>query len=245
MHKMLGFLGIIGLLLLLGGGTHVTAQPAPATKVLPKGKMTLAWHVGIATRWLDPQEHDGGATPDNFLMALHDALIKNSGTTLYDHPALAERYEFAQDAKSATFWLRQGIKFHNGEPVTPEDVKFSFENYRGALASAFKTKTESVDVLDKRTVRFRFKEPFLDFLLLLGSGNVTGAGWVVPAKYYSQVGPDGFKRKPIGAGPYKLTSIEAGVKLQFEAFEHYYKPVRIKTLTMVSVPEAATRLGNL
>jgi peptide/nickel transport system substrate-binding protein len=205
----------------------------------PNVAMTLAWHTAMAPRWLDPQEHDGTATPDNFLTALHDALIKNSGTALYDHPSLAERYEFAKDGKSATFRLREGIKFHNGEPVTPEDVKFSYENYRGALASVFKAKTEAIDIVDKRTVRFRFKEPFLDFLLLLASGNVTGAGWIVPAKYYQQVGPDGFKRKPIGAGPYKLASIEAGVKLQFEAFEHYYKPVQIKTLTMVSVPEAA------
>ena len=62
---------------------------------------------------------------------------------------------------------------------------------------------------------------------------------MVPAKYYQQVGPDGFKRRPIGAGPYKLTSHEAGVKLVFEAFDQYYKPVHIKTLTMVAVPEAA------
>src|SRR5438093_12464664 len=171
-----------------------------------KGKITLAWHAGFASRWLDTQEHDGTATPDNFFTALHDALIKNQGTALYDHPALAERFTVAADAKSATFTLRKGIKFHNGEPVTPEDVKFSYESYRGALASAFKAKTEAVEIVDRRTVRFRFKEPFLDFLLLLGSGNVTGAGWVVPAKYYQQVGPDGFKRKPIGAGPYKLAS---------------------------------------
>jgi peptide/nickel transport system substrate-binding protein len=207
--------------------------------------MTLAWHTAMAPRWLDPQDHDGAATPDNFLMALHDALIKNFGTELYDHLSLAERYEFATDGKSATFWLRDGIQFHNGEPVTPEDVKFSYENYRGALASAFKAKTEAVDIVDRRTVRFRFKEPFLDFLLLLGSGNVTGAGWVVPAKYYQQVGPDGFKRKPIGAGPYKLASSEAGIKLQFEAFEHYYRPVHIQSLTMIAVPEPATRLAML
>ena len=230
------------------GAAILTQMPGLGTtkaEAGPNGAMTLAWHTAMAPRWLDPQEHDGTATPDNFLTALHDALIKNSGTDLYNHASLAERYEFAKDSKSATFWLREGIKFHNGEPVTPEDVKFSYESYRGALASAFKAKTEAVEIVDKRTVRFRFKEPFLDFLLLLGSGNVTGAGWVVPAKYYQQVGPDAFKRRPIGAGPYKLASIEAGVKLQFEAFEHYYKPVHIKTLIMVSVPEAATRLAML
>jgi len=48
-----------------------------APTVVPKGKMTLAWHTNIASRWLDPQQHDGTATPDNFLFANQDALIKN------------------------------------------------------------------------------------------------------------------------------------------------------------------------
>src|SRR2546426_10902090 len=55
-----------------------------------KGKIVLAWHAGLASRWLDPQEHDGTATPDNFLTAIHDALIKNLCTELYNHLAHAE-----------------------------------------------------------------------------------------------------------------------------------------------------------
>jgi peptide/nickel transport system substrate-binding protein len=213
--------------------------------VTPQGKLTLAWHTGIASRWLDPQEHDGTATPDNFITALHDALIKNHRDALFDHPGLAERFEFAPDAKSVTFWLRSGIKFHHGEPVTPEDVKFSFENYRGAKADVFKSKTERIEIVDGRTVRFHFKEPFLDFLILYGTSNVSGAAWIVPAKYYQQVGPDGFKQKPIGAGPYKLVNQEAGTRLEFEAFADYYRPVHIKQLVMVSVPEGTTRVAML
>src|SRR5499427_2157416 len=94
-----------------------------ASKVAPSGSMVLAWHTNIAPRWLDPQQHDGGATPDNFLNIVHDALIKNFRDRLYDHLALAEQFEFAEDARSATFRLRSGIKFHNGATVTPEDVK--------------------------------------------------------------------------------------------------------------------------
>ncbi len=246
-HRPESGFGIISRRALMAGAAAAVVLPLPrgAAEAKANGKMVMTWHTAMAPRWLDPQEHDGTATPDNFLHALHDALIKNSGTTLYDYPALAERYEFPKDARSATFFLREGIKFHNGEPVTPEDVKFSYENYRGALAAAFKEKTEAVEIVDSRTVRFKFKEPFLDFLLLLGSSNVNGAGWVVPAKYYQKVGPDGFKRKPIGAGPYKLASQEAGVKLEFEAFEGYYKPINIKNLTMMAVPEAATRLAML
>jgi peptide/nickel transport system substrate-binding protein len=227
------------------GGAATLASGGPTLAQGAKGKMTLAWHTAMAPRWLDPQEHDGTATPDNFLTALHDALIKNSGTTLYDKPALAESYEFAEDAKSATFRLRPGIKFHNGEPVTPEDVKFSYENYRGAIGKVLKDNTAGIDIIDPRTIRFRFKEPFLDFLLLYGSGNVCGAGWIVPAKYYQQVGPDAFKRKPVGAGPYKLVNQEAGNKLEFEAFDGYYKPVHTKQFTIMAVPEAATRLAML
>ena len=62
-----------------------------------------------------------GAAPDNFLSAVHDALIKNFREELYDHPALAERFEFAEDAKSASFRLRSGVKFHDGTPITPAD----------------------------------------------------------------------------------------------------------------------------
>ena len=76
------------------------------------------------------------------------------------------------DAKSATFTLRKGIKFHNGDPVTPQDVKFSYENYRGAKADVFKKKTERVEIVDDRTIRFVFKEPFLDFAILFGTANV-------------------------------------------------------------------------
>src|SRR6266446_7996512 len=173
---------------------------------VPTGSMTLAWHTNIAPRWLDPQQHDGGATPDNFLNALHDAVIKNFRTELYDHPALAERYEFAEDAKSAIFSLRPGLKFHNGAPVTPADVKWSYEHYHGAWAKVLHDKTDGVAIVDDSTLRFDFKGPFLDFPRLIGTANVSGAGWVVPAKYYQKVGPEGFAQEPIGAGPYRLVS---------------------------------------
>jgi peptide/nickel transport system substrate-binding protein len=211
----------------------------------PAGKLTLAWHAGFASRWLDPQEHDGTATPDNFFTAIHDALIKNQGTELYNHLALAEHFTVAPDSKSATFTLRKGIKFHNGDPVTPQDVKFSYENYRGAKADVFKKRTERIDIVDDRTIRFVFKEPFLDFAVLLGTANVDGAGWVVPEKYYKQVGADAFKQKPIGAGPFKLVRSEPGVRIEMEAFDGYYRPVNAKQLVMISVPEAATRVAML
>src|SRR3989442_1534853 len=241
-RSMFGLLAVAVILIAVASTALPFSSPAGAAA---KGKIVLAWHAGFASRWLDPQEHAGTAMPDNFFTALHDALIKNQGTQLYDHPALAERFTVAADSKSATFTLRKGIKFHHGEPVTPQDVKFSYENYRGAKADVFKKKTERIDIVDDRTIRFVFKEPFLDFAILFGTANVAGPGWVVPEKYYKQVGADAFKQKPIGAGPYKLVRHEPGVKVEMEAFDGYYRPVHVKELVMVSVPEAATRVAML
>ena len=223
----------------------VSRTAAAAGEVTPAGKMVLAWHTNIATRWLDPQQHDGTATPDNFLNAVHDALIKNFRDQKYDHLALAEHFEFPDDAQSATFRLRHGVKFHDGSPVTTEDVKWSYENYTGASAKLLHEKTKVVRPVDERTVHFEFTAPFLDFPILLGTANICGAGWVVPAKYYRKVGREAFLQKPIGAGPYKLVSQEPGTRLVFEAFEDYYRPVHIKRFEIVGVPEAATRLAML
>jgi len=152
-----------------------------------------------------------GLRPNGFTA---NALWFGSGI----HLALAERYEFAEDAKSATFWLRPGIKFHNGAPVTPEDVKWSYEHYHGAWAKVLQDRTDGVEILDDRAIRFIFKGPFLDFPRLIGTANVSGAGWVVPAKYYQEVGPDGFAQKPIGAGPYRLVTQEPGTRLTTALF---------------------------
>jgi len=237
---------------LLQSAALTAALPLPFVRraqaqaaVVPKGSMTLGWHSNIASRWLDPQQHDGTATPDNFLFANQDALIKNLYDNKYTHLALAEKFDFAEDGKSATFQLRAGLKFHDGSPITPEDVRWSYEHYSGAAATALHEKTQAIDVVNDRTIKFSFKEPFLDFPILMGTGNVCGAGWIVPAKYYQKVGKDGFVQKPIGAGPYKLVSQQPGSKIEYEAFEDYYRPVHIKNFTIISVPEAATRVAML
>src|SRR3954454_4660426 len=125
---------------------------AAAGGVQPKGKMVLAWHTNIASRWLDPQQHDGTASPDNFLFALHDGLIKNLRETRYDHPALAQGFNFAEDAKSASFKLRPGTKFHDGSPVTAADVKWSYEHYHGAWGEVLHKQTDGVEIVGNDTL---------------------------------------------------------------------------------------------
>jgi ABC-type transport system substrate-binding protein len=161
----MGDVGLTRRIVLRATGLAATALAAPFVRssratgnVAASGSMVLAWHTNIAPRWLDPQQHDGGATPDNFLNVVQDALIKNFRDQLYDHLALAGHYEFAEDAKSATFRLRPGLKFHNGAAVTPEDVKWSYEHYHGAWAKVLRDKTDGVEVDGDDTVQRRVCE---------------------------------------------------------------------------------------
>jgi peptide/nickel transport system substrate-binding protein len=94
-------------------------------------------------------------------------------------------------------------------------------------------------------VRFRFKHPWPDFMTFYGTP-ATGAGWIVPKKYVEKVGDDGFKKHPIGAGPYKFVSFNPGVELVLEANEQYWrKTPSVKRLVFKAVTEEVTRLAML
>jgi peptide/nickel transport system substrate-binding protein len=112
-------------------------------------------------------------------------------------PSLAESWSASEDGLSYEFVLRKGATFHNGEPVTAEDVKFSFERYRGNSHDMLKSRTAAIETPDPEHVRFKLREPWADFLTFYGSA--TGAGWIVSKKYVEKVGEDGFKRAPVGA----------------------------------------------
>jgi peptide/nickel transport system substrate-binding protein len=141
--------------------------------------------------------------------------------------------------------LRQGVSFHNGEPITADDVKFSFERYRGISAQMLKERVAAIETPEPRRVRFRLKQPWPDFLSFYGT-LATGAGWVVPRHYVEKVGEDGFKQAPIGAGPYRFVSVTPGVELVLEATESYWRKVpSVKRLVFKSMPDPVTRLAAL
>jgi peptide/nickel transport system substrate-binding protein len=160
-------------------------------------------------------------------------------------PSLAESWTEAKDHLSYTFTLRKNVKFHDGSPLTAEDVKYSFERYKGASATLLKDKVKEVQVVGPTQVRFVLKEPWPDFMLFYGT-TASGAGWIVPKHYVEKVGEDGFKKAPIGAGPYKVVSFNPGVELVLEAFEQYWrKPPSVKRLVMRSMVEETTRAAAL
>src|SRR5215510_2520448 len=109
------------------------AVPAPAPAA-PEGQLTVAVHVSLAPTWFDPAETPGVITPFMTLYALHDALVKPMPGNAFT-PGLAESWTAAKDGLSVEFVLRKGVRFHNGDALTADDVKYSFERYKGGGAT--------------------------------------------------------------------------------------------------------------
>jgi len=216
--------------------------PLPAVAA-PEGQMTWGVHISLAPTWFDPAETSGIITPFMVLYALHDGLVKPlPGNPMA--PGLAESWTVSPDGLVYEFVVRRGAKFHNGEPVTADDVKFSFERYRGASAKPLKDSVAAIETPDPGRVRFRLKRPWPDFLTFYVGA--TGASWIVPRKYVERVGDEGFKKAPIGAGPYRFVSFTPGVELVVEAFEAYWRKVPgVKRIVLRSIPDEATRLAAL
>jgi peptide/nickel transport system substrate-binding protein len=212
----------------------------PAAAGEPQGKVTIAWHVTISPAWFDPSTAPPQITPFGMLYAIHDALVRPyPGQKM--GPSLAESWTESPDGKTYEFKLRPGLKFHNGDPITTEDVKFSFERYKGASTALLHDRVSAVEIVDPRVVRFHLKEPWPDFMTFYGT-TASAAGIVLPKNYLTQVGDDGFRKHPVGAGPYKFVRHKPGVEVELEAFTGYWRRVpNVKTLIMRSVPEATTR----
>src|SRR5262249_7288373 len=187
------------------------AGPAVAA---PEGTLTWGLHVTLAAKWLDPSDTEAFINPFMVLYAIHDAVVKPMPAG-DNTPSLAESWSASKDGLTYEFVLRKGVKFHNGDPVTAEDVKFSFERYRGAAAKLLKERVREVEIKGRDRVSFHLKEPWPDFMTFYGT-SATGAAWVVPKKYVEKVGDDGFLKAPIGAGPYRVVSFQPGVSLVME-----------------------------
>src|SRR5438105_3560874 len=229
-------LGLVVLLLVAALGSSARAQARP------EGEMRWALYVTLAPAWFDPAEVIGVLTPFWVLYAMHDALVKPMpGNHLT--PSLAESWTVSPDQRTYEFKLRQGLKFHNGDPFTAEDVKFSFQRAKGA--KLLQDKVQEVVIVDPHRVRFVLHEPWPDFMTFYGTF-ATSAAWIAPKKYIEQVGVDGFKKAPVGLGPYKFVSHTPGVELVMEAFEGYWrKTPSVKRLVFKSVTEATTRAAML
>src|SRR3954469_8535619 len=141
---MAGLLSVVGVL-----------ETADAKE--PSGQVVMAWHVTIAPSWFDPSTAPPQITPFGMLYAIHDARVRPyPGHKM--GPSLAESWSESEDGLTYEFKLRPNVKFHNGDPVTAEDVKFSFERYQGTGAKSLKDHVREIEIVSPSMVRFHLKE---------------------------------------------------------------------------------------
>ncbi|MBI2864310.1 MAG: ABC transporter substrate-binding protein, partial [Chloroflexi bacterium] len=223
-----------------------TSTPT-AAEAKPYGSLTVAGALGSSGILTDPQTGD----PNAFLatkIPVFDSLVEMSPEGQL-RPGLAERWEISRDGLSHTFYIRKGVKFHNGDDLTGADVKFSLERMLApdnthVDAALWRSSVAGIDLKDDYTVVMRFKEPYLE--LFKGFNNLGGTEAIVPKKYIEEKGVEYFQQHPIGSGPWKVVRFETGSRLELEAVDSHWRAVpKFKNITLVYVPEAATRLAML
>ncbi|MDO8674338.1 MAG: ABC transporter substrate-binding protein, partial [Dehalococcoidia bacterium] len=208
----------------------------------PYGSLVVS--AGFGTGAIDPLL----SSSDTFMgigQAIFDTLLNYDANDVLG-AGIAERWDVAPDGMSHTYYIRKGVKFHDGSDLTAADVKFSMDRmlapdsvaqtyaalYRGALAS--------VDVKDDYTVIFRFKAPQFEPLTYMDSGMTA----VMPKKYIQEKGVDYFQKHPIGSGPWKLTSFELGNRMDLEAVENHWRATpKFKNVTLLNVKEESTAVA--
>ncbi|MGE4045695.1 MAG: ABC transporter substrate-binding protein [Acetobacteraceae bacterium] len=223
--------------------SSVFAGMQQAAVAAPNGTMTIAVHVSLPPAWLDPSEMPALITTYMIVYALHDAMVKpmREGNPA---PSLAESYSVSPDGLTYEFVLRKGIVFHNGDPITSDDARFTFERYKGTSAKLLHDAVASIETPDERRIIFKLKQPWPDFLTFYTGA--TGANWILPRKYIEKVGDAGYRKAPVGAGPFKLVSFDPGVELVMEAHEGYWTHApSVKRIVMKVIPDEATRLVAL
>src|SRR5882724_6332596 len=119
-----------------------TAPPSRAAE--PAGEVTVSFHVTLAPAWFDPSTAPPQITPFGVMYAIHDALVRPlPGQKM--GASLAESWTESRDGLVYEFRLRRGLRFHNGDPITAEDVKFSFDRYNGAGARELRARVRQLD----------------------------------------------------------------------------------------------------
>jgi len=209
-------------------------QTAPAA---PQGEILVV--APVLRQHFDPTQII--ATTD-FLVndLLYDGLLNNGPDGKY--PALATSWKVSPDGKQIDFELRKNVKFHNGDPLTAADVKFTYdtmlkEGNTHSYRKGFIDSIERIEVRGEHEVRFVLKTPWLAFF----SASRYGLQPIVPKNYYEKVGARGFQEKPVGTGPFKLHSLQSGEWTKYESNATYWnKPPKVNVKQQL-VKEPFTR----
>lgn len=171
------------------------------------------------------------------LNQIYDTLLYYSPDGTKDpEPRIAESYEVSDDGLDYTFHLRDDVTFHDGTPVTADDVVFSIELYKASEYQGSQiSMLSSVEATDEHTVVCHLDAPYSPFLQGICSP-------MIASKAYYESSEDDFVNNPIGTGPYKFVSRAKGSNIKLEANEDYYRGApEIKEVTFEVIPDSSTK----
>ena len=236
MKRRVGNFMQVGLLVsvLLVAAYACTAAP------LESAKDTLLWGVNAEASSLDPATSKDTVT-HMMMYQIYDTLIKEAPED-YNKlvPGLAEKWEFSADNTELTFHLRKGVKFHNGDTLTADDVQFSLQrSLESSFSSAIAGSIDRFEKVDDDTVKCVLKYaygPILDVMTNLTFGIASKR-----AVQEAEAAKIDFARNPCGTGAYKMVEWKSGDALVLERFDDYYGGAApIKKLVYKLVPDAAS-----
>jgi peptide/nickel transport system substrate-binding protein len=213
------------------------------------GELTVALS-SFASDVMDPVL--GGHIVKFYLGLIFDYLV---GVTpdgqLSKDGGIARAWEASADHKRWTFHLRKGVKFHNGDELTAEDVKFSITRAIGkrsttGYAGPLRALIQDIETPAPDRVVIVTKEPTLIIPPYL-SRVLSSEGMIVPRKYIEAKGDDVFARAAVGSGPYRVVEAVSGSHVKLEAVDNHWRvgTPKYKTVMFKRIPEEATRIALL
>lgn len=228
------------------GTSAPTATTAPSGTTAPpasSGEKVLTIGTGGDISVLNPQLSTSLNDIQVSFNLFDNLVVRYPDGQLY--PMLATKWE-AVDETTWEFTLRDDVTFHNGDPLTSEDVKFTIERTydpeaETLVANVF-TSIDRIETPDEYTVRFITKEPdpLLDARLAIYGGQI------MPKKYFEEVGPDGFNAQPVGTGPVRFVEWVKDERVTLEKNPDYWDdPVDFDIVHFRPIPESAARLASL
>lgn len=176
------------------------------------------------------------------LYGLYDSLFREDELGVYTPNIIEDDYSFNDDGTELTMTLKDGIKFHNGDTMTVDDVVFSLNT---AIASSYTSKFTSAmdhaEKIDDKNFKLVLKYAYTPILGCL----VPSCLGIVPKAVY-EADPEGFAQNPVGSGPYTLGDIVKGEKYTYEAFPDYWRgEAAIKTVIYRVIPDGNAALMAL